>query len=69
MSQIYVITNHRFSQQPDEATFSQIFDMCTENGWDVDLAIRAAGIVDRKNNNEIVAVTKEDYIASLIYGN
>lgn len=53
---VFVITNDKYSQQPDEVTFSQLVKICKDNGWHSGLMICGDNIYD--NDSNIVAVRK-----------
>lgn len=55
---IYVITNDRYSNQPDEVTFGQLVEMCFGNGFDADLTERNGKVYDSRG--EVVAEAKND---------
>ena len=49
----YIITNDRYSNQPDEVTFTQLMEMCKEMGFSSNLIERHNKIYDSKG--EVVA--------------
>lgn len=56
--QTYIITNDRYSNQPDEVTFDQLVEMCQDNGFDSDLTERGGKIYDSRH--EVVAEIQQD---------
>lgn len=54
----YIITNDRYSNQPDEVTFEQLVEMCQENDFDTNLTERGGKVYDSRG--EVVAEEKAD---------
>jgi hypothetical protein len=53
---VYVITNERYSQQPNEVTLPELYQLCFDNDFDTDFTERGTEIVNSKG--EVVAVEK-----------
>lgn len=59
----YIITNDRYSNQPDEVTFDQLIELCNEAGFATNFYAKGDNVTDERG--EVVAVEKSVYEASI----